>query len=57
MEFNTPAEARIRTWQRKVKKKEEFLVPKNLTEAKELVNNLSIEDLRTFRFTFPLGQD
>ena len=39
------------------KGQEEFLVPKNLTEAKELVNKLSIEDLRTFCFTFALGQD
>ena len=39
------------------KVQEEFLVPKNLTEAKELVNKLSIEDLRTFCSTFALGQD
>ena len=39
------------------KAQEEFLVPKNLTEAKELVNKLNIEDLRTFCFTFALGQD
>ena len=39
------------------KAQEEFLVPKKLTEAKELVNKLNIEDLRTFCFTFAPGQD
>ena len=39
------------------KGQEEFLVPKNLTEAKELVNKLGINDLRTFCFTFALGQE
>ena len=36
---------------------EEFLVPENLKEVKELVNKLSIEDLRTLCFAFALGQD
>ena len=35
---------------------EVLLIPKNLDEAKELVNKLSIEDLR-FCFTFGLTQD
>jgi len=39
------------------KAQEEFLIPKNFIEAKELVNKLSIEDLRTFCFTFGLAQD
>ena len=39
------------------KGQEEFLIPKNLIEAKELANKLSIEDLRTFCFTFALAQD
>ena len=39
------------------KGQQEFLVPKNLTEAKELVNKLSIDDLRTFCSMFALGQD
>ena len=34
-----------------------MLILKNLDEAKELVNKLSIEDLRTFCFTFGLTQD
>ena len=36
---------------------EELLIPKDLNEAKELVNKLSIEDLKTFCFTFGLSQD
>ena len=36
---------------------EELLIPKDLNEAKELVNKLSIEDLKTFCFTFGLPQD
>ena len=36
---------------------EVLLIPKNLDEAKELVNKLSIEDLRTFCLTFGLTQD
>ena len=39
------------------KAQEEFLIPKNFIEAKELVNKLSIEDLRTFCLTFALAQD
>ena len=39
------------------KDQDEFLIPKDLTEAKELVNKLSIEDLRTFCFTFALAQE
>lgn len=31
-----------------VKGQREFLIPKNLAEAKKLVSKLSIEDLRTF---------
>lgn len=34
-----------------------LLVPKNLDEAKELVNKLSIENLMAFCFTFGLSQD
>ena len=36
---------------------ETFLVPQNLDEAETLVNKLTIEDLRTFCFTFGLSQD
>ena len=39
------------------KAQEEFLIPKNLIEAKELVNKLSIDDLRTVCSTFALAQD
>jgi len=39
------------------KGQEVFLIPKNFTEAKELVNKLSIEDLRTFCFTFGVAQE
>lgn len=39
------------------KGQEEFLIPKNFTEVKELVNKLIIEDLRTFCFTFGPAQD
>jgi len=39
------------------KGQEEFLIPKNFTEAEESVNKLSIEDFRTFCFTFRLAQD
>ena len=35
----------------------EFLVPKNLTEARESVNKLSVENLRTFSFMLALGQE
>lgn len=34
-----------------------LIVPKDLDEAKELVNKSSIEDLRVFCFTFGLTQD
>lgn len=34
-----------------------LLIPRNIQEAKELVNKLSIEDLRSFCFTFGLIQD
>ena len=36
---------------------EEFAIPKNFIEVKESVNKLSIDDLRTFCFTFALAQD
>ena len=36
---------------------EVLLIPKDLNKAKELVNKLSIEDLKTFCFTFGLPQD
>ena len=39
------------------KAEEEFVIPKNFIEATELVNKLSIEDLRMFCFTFALAQD
>ena len=39
------------------KAQEQFAIPKNFIEVKELVNKLSIEDLRMFCFTFGLGQD
>ena len=39
------------------KAQEEFLIPKNLIKAKELVNKFSIEDLRIFCSTFALAQD
>ena len=39
------------------KGEEEFAIPKNFIEVKELVNKLSIDDLRTFCFTFALAQD
>ena len=36
---------------------EMLLVPKDLDEAKELMNKLSIEDFRAFCFTFGLSQN
>ena len=36
---------------------ETLLIPKDLNDAKELVNKLGIEDLKTFCFTFGLPQD
>ena len=39
------------------KGQEKFLVPKIFSEAKELVNKLSIEDLRTFCCTLALAHD
>ena len=36
---------------------ETLLIPKDFKEAKELVNKLGIEDLKTFCFTFGLPQD
>ena len=37
--------------------KESFPVPRNLDEAKELIDKLGIEDLRTFCLTFGLSQE
>ena len=37
--------------------KEAFSVPRNLDEAKELIDKLKIEDLRTFCFTFGFSQE
>ena len=39
------------------KAQEEFLIPRNFIQEKELVHKLSIEDLGTFCFTFGLAQD